>query len=474
MGLAPSPGDNPPLHPGSTLVVTCDALDREGAGVANLAGAVRLHVAGALPGECVRATVAHVSPHRRAQGQDAWASVDEIVQAAPGRVRPPCPVQHRCGGCPLMSWAYPAQLEWKRGLLVQALSVHEGLTTVPVAACVASPRLLGYRANAKYVFGRDRDGRLVLGAYAPRSHEIVDMSDCPIGEPALAEVATALRAVLTERKVEPFDETRRTGVLRYAILRANAAGRVLVALVTGGKSWPEAAIVARELTAACSAVLGVVHNINPSSGNALFGEQERLLFGSAFIEDEMGPARVRLAARSFAQANRLVAGLAYHQIVAAAARLGPIDRALDAYAGAGGIALSLAPLCREVVAIEENPAAAATARAFIGERSSDAPALRVRFVTGDVADHLAGLGHADLVVLNPPRKGCAPAVLAAVAELRPRLVAYLSCYPTSLARDLATLARLSRRATAITPYDMLPHTPHVEALALLYRDPGLS
>jgi 23S rRNA (uracil1939-C5)-methyltransferase len=137
---------------------------------------------------------------------------------------------------------------------------------------------------------------------------------------------------------------------------------------------------------------------------------------------------------------------------------------VDLYAGAGGIALSLAPLSREVVAIEENPAAAASARAFLGDNS------RVRFVTGDVAEHLAGLGQADLVVLNPPRKGCAPSVLKAVAQLHPRLIAYLSCNPETLARDLAALARLGLRTTGVTPYDMLAHTPHVEALALMVSE----
>ena len=487
----------PSLHPGTSLVLTVDHLDHEGAGVADVqtdAGLFRLHVAGALPGEQVRAKVAHVSPHAREQGQDAWADLEEIATASPDRVAPPCPAHDRCGSCPLVSWTYAAQVEWKRGLVAEAMATQrelsggepgsfaggapsrEGLGTlpgfpyqllVPVADCVPSPRPFEYRGNAKYVFGHDRYSRLVLGAYAPRSHEIVDMSGCPIGEPALAEVAAALLPLLVQHAVEPFDEVRRTGLLRYVVLRANAEGQVLVALVTGRESWPEAEAMARALAAACPAVLGVVHNINSASGNALFGEAERLIFGSAFIEDRIGPARVRLGPRSFAQANRLVAGRAYHDIVAAAARLGSLDRAVDAYAGAGGIALSLAPLVREVVAIEENPAACATARAFLAECGAGDPGARVRFVTGDVADHLGQVGTADLVVLNPPRKGCSSAVLVAVAQLRPRLVAYLSCNPTSLARDLAALARLGLRTVGITPYDMLPQTPHVEALALL-------
>ncbi len=459
-----------PVHPGVSLTLTCDRLDLDGAAVADVqteAGRFRLHVAGALPGERVRAAVAHVSPHMFEQGRDAWADLEEIVSASPERVAPLCPAHHRCGGCPLAGWAYAAQVEWKREQVVKAMAAYEEFLHVPVAACVPSPRPFGYRGNAKLVFGRDRDGRLVLGAYAPRSHEIVDMSGCAIGEPALAEVAASLLTLLGQYAVAPFDETRRTGLLRYVVLRANADGKVLVALVTGRGSWPQAETLARELAAVCPAVLGVVHNINSTSGNTLFGEQEHLLFGSATIEDSIGPARMRLGPRSFGQANRLVAGRAYQDIVDAATRLGSIDRVVDAYAGAGGIALSLAPLAREVVAIEENPAACATAQALLAEREPRDPSRRVRFLAGDVADHLARVGTADLVVLNPPRKGCAPAVIEAVAQLRPRLVAYLSCNPASLARDLAALARLGLATVSVTPYDMLPHTPHVEALALL-------
>ena len=456
------------VEKGQKLLLRCEDLDREGAATARH-GSLVLHVAGALPGEQVRVSVAHVSPHEQTGTRHAWAELDEIVQASPERVDPPCPTQGRCGACPLMRWSYPAQRLWKRRLVAQALAGYPDLAAVEVKECVASPLLFGYRGNAKLVYGRDREEQLVLGAYARRSHEIVDMAGCPLIEPALAHVASALRTLLLDRPVEPFDEIRRTGLLRYAIMRANAWGQVLVTLVTARHRWPEAQDLATALVTACPSVLGVVQNVNPSMGNVMLGEEEHLLWGSAFIEDEIGPARVRLGSRSFAQANRQVAGLAYAAIAAAATRLGPIERAVDAYAGAGGIALSLAPLAHEVVAIEENPAAAATATAFIEQGGS--AGARVRFVAGDVADHLAQIGRADVVVLNPPRKGCAPAVLAAVAQLSPRMVAYLSCNLETLARDLGVLARLGLPCRVITPFDMLAHTPHVEALALLPLDP---
>jgi 23S rRNA (uracil1939-C5)-methyltransferase len=377
-------------------------------------------------------------------------------------VEPVCPAYGPCGGCPLQHLDYQAQVRWKGQRVKEALARYPALAGVPVAGCVSSERVLGYRNQAKYVYGRDQtSGRLVLGAYLPRSHAVVDMAGCRVVEPALDDVAGALRELLEARAVAPFDEVKRTGLLRYVALRANAAGQVLVALVAA-RPWPDAEGLARELRQRAPRVSGVVLNLNAAHGNALFGEEERLLDGQSVLEDEIGPARVELASRSFFQLNRETAGRAYHDLQQAAAALGPLERAVDAYAGAGGIAFSLAPWAAEVVAIEENAAATGAAEAFARRHR-----LPVRFVTADAALALGQIPAADLVVLNPPRGGCAPEVLAAVGRLRPRLTAYLSCHPGTLARDLDVLDRLGLRAREVQPYDMLPHTPHVEALALV-------
>jgi 23S rRNA (uracil1939-C5)-methyltransferase len=450
-----------PLQPGARVELEGTELDERGAGVAHLEDH-RVHVAGLLPGERARAVIEHVSVHRIDDRRPAWARLEELLSPSPDRVAPVCPAHGPCGGCPLQHLAYPAQVRWKGERVVEALARHPVLAGVPVAPCVPSARVLGYRNQAKYVYGRDRhSGRLVLGAYVPRSHEVVDLGGCRVVEPVLDEVARILRDLLEERAVAPFDEVRRTGLLRYAILRSNAAGQVLVALVAAG-DWPEAAALADLLRARASAVTGVVLNVNAGHGNALFGDEERTLCGQPSLEDEIGPARVELASRSFFQLNRETAGRAYADLRAAVAALGPIGRIVDAYAGAGGIAFSLAALAGEVVAIEENAAATAAALAFARQRG-----LPVRFETADAAEALERIQEADVVVLNPPRGGCAPEVLAAVARMRPRLVAYLSCHPGTLARDLDVLQGLGLSAREIRPYDMLPHTPHVEALALI-------
>jgi 23S rRNA (uracil1939-C5)-methyltransferase len=439
---------------GQTVDVACAALDERGAGVGDWQGRA-LHVAGALPGEEVTAAIEHVSPHVRGE---AWGRLVSLRRASPERVAPVCPGHGRCGGCPLQHLDYQAQVRWK------GERVAAQLTGVRVEECVPSPRPLGYRNQGKYVYGTDQGGLRVLGAYLPRSHTVVDLLGCQVVEPLVDQVARGLRELLVEAEVPPFDEVRRTGLLRYAVIRANAAGAALVTLVIGRRTWSEAEVVARALRAAEPAVTGVVLNLNDGGGNALFGDEERLLDGLPTIEDAIGGVAVELASRSFFQINRGIAELAYAEI-AAAARGG---RVVDAYAGAGGIAFTLAPAAREVIAIEESSATTAAAAAFAVRRGL----AHVRFLTGDAALHLRSVGQADLVVLNPPRSGCAPQVLDAVAALEPAQVAYLSCHPGTLARDVGLFGKRGYVTKLVRPYDMLPHTTHVEALALLERSFG--
>ena len=297
-----------------------------------------------------------------------------------------------------MHLAYPAQLDWKRARLLEQFARHPDLATLSVDACVPSPRTLGYRNQAKYVYGRSSDsGRPVLGAFAPRSHDVVDLAGCQVVEPILDEVRQALLAILIENAVEPFDEVLRTGVLRYAVLRATALGQVMATLVTARPEWSAAEAVARALCQRCAAVTSVVLNVNQSAGNALLGEQERVLVGEASVEDTMADVRVRLSSRSFFQTNREVASQIYRKIVAVAPD--GMARAVDVYAGACGIALSLAAKASDVVAIEENPAATQAAANFLAEQGT----ARVRVVTGDAAHCLADIRAADFVVRNPPR-----------------------------------------------------------------------
>lgn len=443
------------VRKGDRLHLAVSGLDDEAAGLATVDG-VRVHVAGALAGEEVDATVAHVSPHR----PDAWAQLASVLRASPARVTPACRAYGQCGGCVLEHMRYAEQLQWKQAHLQREL--ERAGVIAPVAACVPSPRPLGYRNKSKLVYAADRDGRALLGAFAPRSHRVVDLAGCAVAEPPLDEVATVLRDLLAQHAVRPYDERLGEGLLRYAVLRVNAHGQVLATLVTAAAPFSDGAAIARALMTARPEVIGVVQNVNPARGNVLFGDEEHLLGGVAQLQERVGGIELRLSSTAFFQVNRDVAARIYADVSDAAALTGQ-ERVVDAYAGVGGIALTLARGAAEVIGIEEHPRAVADAQASAQLNH----AVRARFVAGDVEATLGGLGAADVVVLNPPRRGCAPSVLTAAAALKPRLVAYVSCAPDTLARDLSLLAKAGLQTRSIVPYDMLPQTPHVEALAIV-------
>jgi 23S rRNA (uracil-5-)-methyltransferase RumA len=306
-------------------------------------------------------------------------------------------------------------------------------------------------------------GRLVLGAYEPRSHRIIDLAGCRVIEPPLDEVAGVLRGLLAEHAVEPFDERLRTGLLRYVVLRANGEGRVLATLVTSRRAWPGAAALAAELRARAPAVVGVVQNVNGDAGNVVFGDEEVALAGAERLDEHLGGVRVALGPRAFLQLNRQVAALIYGEVRTAVGRLGRIGRVADVFAGVGAVAFTLANLAGEIVAIEQNPEATAAGAAA----ASAAGLAHVRFVTADAARGLSTLDNADVIVLNPPRAGAGPAVCAAVVGLAPRLLVYISCNPASLARDLTALKAGGLTLQSLRPFDMLPHTRHVETIAFL-------
>jgi 23S rRNA (uracil1939-C5)-methyltransferase len=455
------------MRPGDHVALTCDDLDNDGAGVGE-SGAHRVHIAGALPGERVRGVVEHVSR----QSGAAWARLETVDAPSPARRPPACPAFGTCGGCLLQHLAYDAQLEWKRDRVARALAKHAALAAVKIDACVASPRPLGYRNRSKLVVARsgaNSNGRLVLGAFAPRSHDVVDLAGCRIAEPPLDETAAALRSLLDEAGVRAYHERASTGDLRYVVLRANHEGRVLAVWIVA-RPLPDGVALARRFRAARPEVIGVVEHENCSRGNAIFsdesGRNERLLDGVREIEDRVDvaghPVRLTLAPGAFFQANRQVAALAYAAIGDALA-VQPTERVVDAYCGVGGIALTLARSAAEVIGIESHAGAIAGATASARLNGI----TNARFIAGDAAQALGQIDRADVGVLNPPRKGCAPEVLAQIARLGPRTIAYLSCDPETLARDLALLVTHGYRVRTVTPFDMLPHTPHIEALAVL-------
>lgn len=464
------------LRPGERVRLHVTDLDEAGLGVGRVRE-VDVAAPDVLPGEQAEVAIEHVSSHRAR----AWGRVLARVGApAPERVTPSCPAFGRCGGCAWQHLGYEAQLARKRDRVAQELAAV-GLGHVAVAPALAAPAITGYRNKGKYVIGAGPDG-LVLGAYAPRTHEVVDTSGCQVVEPEIDRVAGLVRAALQRTGLAAYDERRRTGALRYAILRTGTAGEVLIGLVTAGATYDERLAGAARALCSDAGVAGVVRLENLAEGNALLdpGGAVACLGGRPAVTELLdgpgpdGKVAVELGAGDFFQVNRTQARRLYAEVVKQAMALAPPGRTLagmrviDLYTGVGGIAFALARAGAHVLGVEAFAAAVAAARAAAARAGV---AGQVRFCAGDAADlgRLTEEVRPDLIVVNPPRKGLEERARAAVIAAAPAGMVYVSCGPASLARDLAALVHAGWLVERVQPVDLMPGTPQIETVVSLRR-----
>jgi 23S rRNA (uracil1939-C5)-methyltransferase len=347
-----------------------------------------------------------------------------------------------------------------------ALARYPSLSGVELRPLKPAPRPFGYRNLVKLVTRRERGG-LRLGVYRPGTHEVVDIRRCAAHQPLANDLLAPLAAIIERLRVPTYDERHHSGWLRYAIVRVGGERSAQLLLVVRDRSFPGT----RELLAALRGLRGlssIVLNLNDDRGNALLGRRFVRLHGDDFLLERVGPLVLQSRAGSFVQANLDAARAAYARVLELAAPEAGL-RAVDLYSGVGAIALCLARAGAQVLGIE------ASARA-VGDASANATRnglAQARFETGDAAARLRTLveqgARVDLVTLNPPRKGADPAVREAIAALQPSRVVYLSCDPDTLTRDLDDFAARGYRAECVEPFDFLPQTEHVEAVALLRR-----
>jgi len=450
-----------PIKKGQTLRLHCERMNADGAAVAACDTGVQVSLSGPLPGDVVTALIEHVSPHRKGGVLRAWGHVLKEEKRGPHHVATICPPFGSCGGCMWQNMAYAAQLRAKEQFVAEAFAQHG--VVAAVQACVPSPLTHAYRNQAKYVVEVGNRG-VFLGGYAPRSHTVIDLVQCALVEEPIAVVIKRIKGELKKYRYPD---------LRYIVVRANAAGQTLLTLVLRNEAAAtnaQTVALALWLRQQETSLVGVVANINGDPGDVIFGNQEILMSGSGTLPDSILGLELQLSSRAFFQVNRHVAELAYSAIADFAATLTNVGCVWDVYAGVGTIARVVAsrlPSVTDVFCVEIRATAVNDARAAWRDSSGAAFHAIAADAAEAFGDHLP---QPDLVVLNPPRAGCDAKVLALVAARQPQGIAYLSCNPQTLARDLAVLKTFGYKASNAVPYDMLPHTPHVETLVSLLRD----
>jgi 23S rRNA (uracil1939-C5)-methyltransferase len=450
-----------PVRPGQELELEITGLGHSGEGVGRHEG-LTLFVPGGIPGDVVTARAVEVKKNY------ARAALVAIRQPSPQRVEPLCPVVGACGGCQLQHMGYEGQLQWKRQQVVDALTRIGKLEGVTVHPTLGMTDPWHYRNKAQFPVGA-AGGRVVAGFFAPGSHRIVDIDACAIQHPLGNRIMQEVKALAQEYGVEIYDETAHRGVLRHVLARVGrGTGEAMAVLVTNGPAFPHGRKIARKLMERIPELVSVVQNINPEKTNVVLGRESRVLAGKDHIIDYIGDLAFAISPVSFFQVNPAQTEVLYGKAVAYAGLTGG-ETVLDIYCGIGTISLFLARQAREVIGIEVVPDAIADAR----ENARRNGITNARFICGDAAaemPRLAAAGtRADVVVLDPPRKGCDEPVLHAIADMAPARIVYVSCNPASLARDLAILAQRGYRTWEVQPVDMFPHTAHVECCALLVR-----
>ena len=454
-----------PLQKNQILTLRIERLSSDGSGVAHSPDGETVFVPGAAPGD--EADVRIVKDCKRY----AFGILDHLRTPSPDRIPVDCAVAGPCGGCSLRHLDYTAELRAKQENVTNAFRRIGGLD-VPVLDICPSPEVDRYRNKVQFPVGLDKDGNPCIGFYAGRTHRIVPCPDCKLQPGVLNDIGNALCRFFAENGIQPYNEETGRGLVRHIFLRRGAhSGQIMVCLVCTRPNLPHADALCTRLREQFADIATILLNVNSKNTNVILGTETHTLYGPGYIEDTLCGVPVQLGPLSFYQVNTLAAERLYG-IAAQYAQLTPDDLLLDLYCGMGTIGLSMVDHCRELVGVEIVPEAIESAKANAA-RMGDAVAAKSCFFcadAGQAATRLAAEGlHPDVVMLDPPRKGCDEATLSAVVRMAPRRVVYVSCNPATAARDAAWLENNGYHAEKVQPVDLFPRTKHCECVIALSK-----
>ena len=448
-----------PVMKGREMEIEITGLGSTGEGVGRFRD-IAVFVPGALPGETVRASAAFIKKNF------IIGELKEILTASPDRVAPVCPVYKECGGCQLQHLSYEAELKEKREQVKAALERIGHLHDVKIMPTIGSERPLYYRNKMQFPVAGGKGG-LQIGCFALNTHNVIDVTDCCIQKQNNNEIAAVVRSWMKQYKIPPYDEDKRTGIVRHIMGRVGVhTGEVMVCLVTAQDNVPHLKELVKMLKAAIPGVKSVVQNVNKRNTNVILGEKTKLIDGSLSIRDKIGSLKFNISAQSFFQVNSEQAEKLYNTALEFADLKGT-ETVVDLYCGTGTITLFMAQKAKQALGIEIVPSA-------IRDAQNNARANHIEnadFLLGDAAVEMPKLAAAglrpDVVILDPPRAGCEERVLAAIGKVKPERVVYVSCNPATLARDLAYLRERGFVISKVQPCDMFSRTFHVETVVLL-------
>ena len=399
----------------------------------------------------------------------AFGKIEKILSPSADRIPVDCPLFSRCGGCAYRHIRYEAELAAKQKRVQDAIERIAGFHFAVLEPILGSEHPDRYRNKAQLPVGAAAGGEIGLGFYASRSHRIVDCEECLLQPEVFAAAAEAFRAWQRETKEDVYDEKTGRGHLRHLFLRlAEATGEVMACIVVNGNGVHREPELAEALKRNVPGLKSVVVNSNRERTNVILGPKCRTIWGQDHITDELCGLKFRISPLSFYQVNRRQAERLY-SLAAEFAGLSGGETVLDLYCGTGTIGLSIAAKAGRVIGVESVPQAVEDARTN-AEENGIGNAEFLCMDAAKAADLLKNRGEKpDVVILDPPRKGCAPELIETVAAMAPPRAVYVSCDPETLARDLKRFALLGYKAARVKPVDLFPRTAHVETVVLMSR-----
>jgi 23S rRNA (uracil1939-C5)-methyltransferase len=450
-----------------TVIVTIEDMSSEGLGVGRSEG-LTLFVKDTVIGDVAELRIMKM---KKTYG---YARLMRLLTPSPDRIDPPCPVARQCGGCQIQAMSYEAQLRFKEDKVRNNLRRIGRFDALPMEPIIGMKEPFRYRNKAQFPIGTDRDGRTITGFYAGRTHSIIECRDCLLGAKVNTEILNRVLAFMESHRIVAYDEATGRGLIRHVMTRVGfATGEIMVCIVINGTRLPDHEALVQELIQ-IPGMTSITLSINKEKTNVILGRSITLLWGRAYIEDTIGTVRFRISPLSFYQVNPEQTEKLYGKALEYAGLTGR-ETVWDLYCGIGTISLFLAQKARAVYGVEIVPEAIRDAEINAQINHID----NATFYTGRAEDVLPekykseGI-QADVIVVDPPRKGCEQSVLDTMVAMAPHRIVYVSCDSATLARDLRYLCDRGYELNRVCPVDMFGNSVHVETVCLLNRDESLN
>lgn len=407
----------------------------------------------------------------KAKKNYAFARLMTVIEPSQHRVEAPCPVHRQCGGCQIQAMDYEAQLAFKQNMVKNNLQRIGGFAEIPMEEIIGMEKPYRYRNKAQYPIGRDKQGNIIAGFYAGRTHQIMACEDCLLGE---EENALILRKVISYMEtfgVAPYNEETGEGLVRHVLIRKGfATGERMVCIVINGTKLPSANALIESLSQV-EGMTSISTSTNTNRDNVIMGKSYETLWGKSYIRDKIKDITYRISPLSFFQVNPVQTEKLYAKALEFAGLTGR-ETVWDLYCGTGSISLFLAREARRVYGVEIIPQAIEDAK----QNAADNGITNAEFYAGKAEEVFVqayetdpAKASADVVVVDPPRKGCDEELLRTILKMGPKRIVYVSCDPATLARDLKILCEDAYELAKVQPVDLFPHTIHCENAVLLLK-----